>query len=237
MKLPEFILVLDTETANNLDDPLTYDIGFAVTDRRGRIYEEHSFIIYDIYRGERDLMQSCYYADKLASYEINLKNKSTRMVSFLTARRIIRQTMWKYNIDTVAAYNADFDRRALNTTSRYIMKSKKGFRWFFPYGTKFWCIWHMACQVICTQTAYQKWARHNGLVSPSGNLKTNAEVVYRYITGQNDFEEEHKGLDDVRIEIAVMAHCFRQHKKMHKHIKRGCWRIPNTKEIKEKFAV
>ena len=236
MNTPEYILLLDVETANTVDDPLVYDLGIAVTDRKGRIYEEYSFIIYDVYRCERELMQSCYYAWKIPTYERLISANESKIVQFSTARRVVRQLMKKYNITNVAAYNAYFDQNALNTTLRYIFKSSKYNRYFFPYGTKFWCVWHMACQVICTQTTYQRWCRAHGFISPSGNVQTNAETVYAYITQDPHFQEEHKGLDDVRIEAAIMAHCFRQHKAMKKNIFRGCWRIPNTKSIKEKFA-
>ena len=35
-------IVLDTETTNSLDDPMAYDIGFAVIDEFGAVYEFHS---------------------------------------------------------------------------------------------------------------------------------------------------------------------------------------------------
>ena len=41
----------------------------------------------------------------------------------------------------------------------------------------------------------------------------------------SDFKEEHKGLEDVRIEVEIMAHCFRQHKKMNTNINTSCWRL------------
>ena len=31
-----YYLVIDTETANGMNDPLTYDIGFAIIDRSGK---------------------------------------------------------------------------------------------------------------------------------------------------------------------------------------------------------
>jgi len=51
----KYFLVLDTETANGLDDPFVYDLGFVVADRKGNIYERHSYIIYDIFVACRDL--------------------------------------------------------------------------------------------------------------------------------------------------------------------------------------
>lgn len=41
-----------------------------------------------------------------------------------------------------------------------------------------------------------------------------AEVIYKYISGNNDFIESHTGLEDVMIEKEIFAKCCRQHKKM-----------------------
>lgn len=217
-------LILDVETANSIDCPLVYDVGFAVCDKYGEIYEKHSFLIYEIFCKERELMKSCYYASKISEYEEQLKRGESKLVSFLTVQKIIREVMKKYNIDTVGAYNCFFDKNALNNTLRYVTKSNK--RWFFPYKTNYICIWHMACQVIYTQKTFQKWVRKNNFVSPSGNIQTSAEIGYRYYSNNIDFQEEHKGLQDVEIECKIMAKCFAQHKKMKKNINRLCWRIP-----------
>lgn len=217
-------LVIDVETANDVNCPLVYDVGLAVCDKYGTIYEKHSFLIYEIYRGERGLMQSCYYANKIPEYEEQLKNGETKLVRLFTLKNFIRDLIKKYNIDTVGAYNCYFDKNALNNTIRYVTKSR--FRWFFPFGIKFICIWHMACQVIYTQKGFQRWARKNNFVSKSGNIQTSAEIGYRYQIGNIDFQEEHKGLHDVLIECQLLKRCFSQHRKMNTGINRLCWKIP-----------
>lgn len=222
-------LVVDVETANSTDDALVYDLGYAVTDRFGNIYEAASLTISDIFYGERELMQSAYYAKKIPLYLEAIKSKKTEVVTFKTAYIRIRQIMKKYAIKVVAAYNASFDTRALNTTLRFLSSSQK--RYFFPYGTEVYCIWHMACQVLYTQKSFQKMAIANNWISEKGNLKTSAEVGFRYMSKDSSFEEEHTGLADVMIEIQIMARCFRQKKKMVKTVNRFCWRIP-TKVMK-----
>ena len=232
-----YYLVLDIETANMANDALAYDVGFAVCDKKGNIYEEYSFVIRDIFTQERtifnndELMSSAYYANKLPLYYKRLKTGEAKQVSLVYVKKKIRYIMQKYNITQVAAYNALFDKSGLDRTLRYITKSK--IRWFFPYGTKIVCIWHMACQVICTQKTFLKWAIEKGYQSEKGNIQTSAEVVYRYLTRDEEFSEEHTGLADVRIEAQILAKCLAQHKKMNKDINRLCWRIP-TKTAKEK---
>ena len=148
----------------------------------------------------------------------------------LEEQKIFNDVMEKYNIKVVCAYNASFDIRALNTTLRYVTKSK--YRWFFPYGTEVHCIWHMACQLLYTQKRFADFALQYDYFSPSGNLQTSAEIGFRYLTNEIQFTEEHQGLQDVLIECQIMAKCYAQHKKVDKSINRACWRIP-TEHHKE----
>lgn len=229
-KRKKYYLVVDVETANSTEDALVYDIGFAVSDKKGNIYEKHSYIIYDIFVGEKELMKSAYYAEKIPRYEQGLKAGNFKMVAFMTAYKIIRDVLKKYKIKNVCAYNANFDRNALNTTLRFLTKSKM--RYFFPYGTKILCIWSMACDTIYQQKSFIRQALQNNWLSEKGNIQTSAEIGYRYMTGDKIFEEEHTGLKDVEIECQIMARCFKQNKKMNKNINRSCWRKP-TQKMKE----
>ena len=227
MSKKTYFLVVDVETANSTDDALVYDLGYAVVDRFGNVYETASFVISDIFQDEADLMSSAYYAEKIPQYLEGIAAHDFIVTNFYQARKAILAVMEKYGITEVCAYNASFDRNALNTTQRWLTKSK--YRYFFPYGTQINCIWHMACQVICTQKRYRKFCETNGFVKPSGNLHTNAEAVYAYMTKDATFDESHTGLADVLIEVQIMAKCFAQHKKMDKSINKSCWRIPQKK--------
>lgn len=224
MSKKKYFMVLDVETANNTEDALVYDLGFAVIDKKGTVYESNSFIVSDIFNGERTLMQSAYYAEKIPQYIEGINNGLFVVKTFSQARKILLETLEKWNIEAVCAYNASFDTRALNTTQRWLTKSR--YRYFLPYGTKVYCIWHMACQVICTQKNYVRFCLENGFVSPSGNIQTSAEVVYAYMTQNEEYQECHTGLEDVLIESEIFTHCLRQHKKMDKSINKSCWRIP-----------
>jgi hypothetical protein len=130
-----------------------------------------------------------------------------------------------------------FDKRALNNLMRYV--SKSWCRWWFPYGVEFFCIWHMACDVILNSASYIKFAVENDLISESQNISTSAENAYRYIKNTLDFKESHTGLEDVEIEVAIMAECYRQKKKMEKTINPACWRKVQRKrkemDLREAF--
>lgn len=219
-----YVLVVDIETANFVEDAIAYDIGFAVADHRGNIYETQSLMIAEMFIDNRDLMQSAYYAEKIPQYYKDYSEGKRKMVSLLTAKRIVAKLMDEYQIADVYAYNASFDLNGLNRTMRYLTKSKM--RYFFPYGTEIHCIWNMACQTIFQQKSFFRFALENGLVKENGNVMTSAEAAFRYLTRCSDFEESHTGLEDVLIETAIMAKCYAQHKAMETDIKRNCWQIP-----------
>lgn len=227
---PEICLVVDVETAGTLEQPLVYDLGLAVVVRRtGEILESHSLIIREVFFGMKEDMRSAYYADKLPQYFVGIKNGDFRVVRFWTAWRLVRDLMAQYGIERVYAYNTGFDRRALNNTMRAL--TTRRYARFFPKNTKFGCIWHMACQVIFTQKNYRKFANEHNLISPSGNMRTSAEACYAYINNRPDFSESHTGLADVGIEVEIMQHAIRQHKRMVDDINYNPWRIPNAARV------
>ena len=226
--------VTDTETANSVEQPLPYDIGYKITDCHQNELVRRSFLVAEIYYNHKDLMQSAYYADKLPQYEEEVKRGERIIASIYTIRKIILEDMKKYNITVIYAYNMSFDKNAINNDIRYITKSK--YRYFFPYGTEFRCIWHMACQVLLARPSFIKFALANGYVSPKGNILTNAEVCYRYITGNTDFVEQHKGIDDVDIETEILFACKRQHKKMDTRPYKACWRLVQNRRKEMELA-
>ena len=209
-----YYMTIDTETANNTDFPLVYDLGLAIHDKRGKVYETRSLVIADIYCGERELMKTAYYAKKLPKYEIALKSGEREMVSIFTARKIVHELCAKYNVKAIIAHNSRFDYNALNTSIRYITKSKT--RYFLPFGIPVYDSLKMARDTIVKQKTYRKFCEKYNYFTSRGQLKATAEILYRYITGQHDFNEEHQGLDDVLIEVAISAKCFAQHKPMRK---------------------
>ena len=219
----EMFLVIDTETCNTVEQPLPYDIGFAICDRMGNIVEERSYVVAETFLDMKDTMKSAYFAEKIPNYWEDIKNGTREIKSIYKIRKEVKDLMSKYNVKKVGAYNMGFDKRALNNVMRYTTKSFC--RWFFPFGTEFFCIWHLATQTLLQQKTFFKMAEKNDWFSEKGNLLTNAEVTYNYIKKMSDFKESHTGLEDIRIEIEIMAHCFRQHKKMNTNINTSCWRL------------
>ena len=193
-----YLMGLDTETCNgilvndklDLSQSIVYDIGWVITDKKGRIYETRSFLIYEVFVMMKDVMASAYYADKIPMYWEQVKNGQRKLVKFSTMYNQFWEDVKKYSVKNAFAHNARFDVNA------------------------------MARQTIGKQKSYRKYCEINNFVTkhkvPQPRLT--AEILYRYITGDVTFEESHTGLEDVLIETKIMVHCFRQHKKMEKRL-------------------
>lgn len=226
-KRKKYFIVLDIETANIVEEAIAYDIGFIVADKKGNIYEEYSYMVSEMFFDNKDLLDTAYYKEKLPKYWEDYKNGKRQIASILTVRKQLRDIIDKYNIKEIYAYNGYFDKTGCNRTLRYLTKSK--LRWFFPYGVKFYCIWNIACQTIFQQKTYAKIALMNNWITKGGRLQSSAEVAKRYISGDIDFQEEHTGLEDTKIELEILVKCLKQHKKIDKNINRLCWRqLPKT---------
>ena len=201
----EKYIMLDTETTNSLDDPICYDVGFAVVDREGAIYESHSFVVAEVFLNE-ELMASAYFIEKIPQYWEDIKNGTRKLAKFNTIRKVLAETMKKYNTNIVIAHNALFDYRSTAKTQRYLTKSK--YRYFLPYGTEVWDTLKMAREVLKNDVDYDNFCYNNNYLTKRGRKRYTAEILYRFFTGDNEFIESHTGLEDVTIEKVIFAECM-----------------------------
>ena len=243
-KRVHYIIVMDTETCNTLDidgkldmsNVFVYDIGWQVTDKRGRVYDEKSYLAREIFEWEQDLMKSAYYADKIPQYLKEVAEGKRVIESFYNIRKDFLDTMERYNTKTVAAHNMRFDNKATANTQRWLTKSK--YRFFFPYGTELWDTMKMANDVIATTPSYKNFCLENGFVTKhkKPRPRVTAEILYRYITKDLDFVESHTGLEDVNIERQIMAYCFAKKKPMAKGLYEKSKKGAEYRVIKELCA-
>lgn len=216
------VLVIDTETTNSVEQPLPYDVGYAIVNTEtGEIFTEKSFVVAEIFL-DKELMKDAYFAEKIPQYWDDIKAGKRIMKSICNIRKAIKSDMKKYNVTKVGAYNMGFDNRATKNDVRYI--SGSFLRWFFPYGTEFFCIWNMACTSILNTKDFADFAVKNGFVSEHGNIQTSAEIAFRYITNALDFEEAHTGLEDVKIECEILLAVLRSGMDFDERPNSACWR-------------
>ena len=220
-----YILMLDTETANTMFDEqgrldthyvLPYDIGWAIIDKYGNTYRERSFINSDIYYGMRDLMLSAYYANKIPQYDEEIALGLRTVANTYTIRATMLADFAEFDCVAVCAHNARFDYNALNNVQRWTTKSK--YRYFFPYGVEWWDSLTMARTVIAKMPTYQRYCEEHEYLTAQGKPRLTAEILYRFINRDNNFDEAHTALEDVTIEKQILAYCYKQHKAMRKEL-------------------
>ena len=203
----EKYLVLDTETTNSLDDPFVYDIGFAVIDAEGTVYESHSYVIADFFL-DKEMMANAYFAEKIPQYWEDIQNGKRSLRRLKTVKFILKDVCVQHNIQKIIAHNAVFDYKSCNYSQRYSTSSK--YRYFFPYGIEIWDSLKMSREIFGKDEAYKNFCISNNYVTANNKPKLTAEVLYRYISGNNEFIESHTGLEDVMIEKEIFVECLRR---------------------------
>ena len=216
-------VVIDTETcplvnSNEVrpENMFAYDIGYAITDKRGKVYLTRSFVNADIFLYERNLMNSAYYADKIPTYWEDIKNGKRVLARLSTILKIFYEDCKTYGVTEFYAHNMRFDYGALNNTIRWVTKSDR--RYFFPYGAEICDTLKMARDILGGKKSYIRFCKDNDYLTGNGRPRFTAEIIYRFITGDNEFIESHTGLEDVMIEKEILAYCYRQHKAMRRKL-------------------
>ena len=205
--MDKYVVVIDTETANTVEQPLPYDFGWAVLDTEsGEIVRKFSYVCAEIFL-DRQLMEQAYFAEKIPMYWEQIQSGQRKLKRLLNIRKKLWNCLKTYGIHQICAYNMGFDKRASHNDVRYITSSL--IRWFFPYDVEFVCIWHMACTSFLNTSDYINFATTHGFVSDAGNIQTSAEIAYRFLTNNPEFVENHTGLEDVEIECAILMNCLK----------------------------
>lgn len=203
----EKVIVLDIETTNSVDDPIAYDIGFAVIDREGKVYESYSCVVADVFL-DKELMSSAYFIDKVPQYWEDIKSGKRILRRFKTIRSILHDVCMQYDIKIIVAHNCRFDYRGCNLTQRFLTNSR--WRFFFPYGVEMWDSLKMSREIFKDDEDYKKFCFDNQYLTKRNQCRYTAEILYRYLTGNIDFAESHTGLEDVLIEKEIFCECLRR---------------------------
>jgi len=213
------IIIIDTETCNiqkmeevKPGNNLTYNIGWcALIPSTGEVLVERSYVVREIFFREYERMQTCYYADKIPKYAEGIANGSYTVASFFEIMNEINAYCSENKVIAICAHNARFDVDALNTTARWLTGLNSVTA--LP-NLEIWDSMKMASCIFGKRPTYNKWCEENGYMTkhrpPRSRLT--AEILFRFISGDNEFEEEHTALSDVLIEKEIVLACYKAHK-------------------------
>lgn len=202
------VIVLDTETTNSIDEPIAYDMGWAVVDlETEEVLKTESYAVAEVFL-DKELMACAYFADKIPTYWEEIKNGSRKLARLATIHRALANDCKAYDVTEIYAHNAIFDNRSCNLTQRYLTGSK--YRYFFPFGIRLCDTLKMSREAFGRDEAYNDFCEEHGYKTKNGQNRFTAEILYRFMSGKNEFEEVHQGLDDVMIEKEILFECRRR---------------------------
>ena len=175
-------------------------------------------------------MQSAYYACKLPKYDEMIAEGKAIVMPWNEIKAEFNQMLEQYDVKVLSAYNLGFDKRALTYTNKCMGNTGK----FLGRPVELWDIWGIATQTIMQHKTFHKIALSENWYTEKGNVLSNAEVAYRYITNELDFEESHTALHDTEIETQILARCLRQNKKLEngKGIFGSPWKVAQKGKLK-----
>jgi len=216
------IATIDTETVGL--EGHVYDIGYCIHDKRGNIALERNWLVEENFTDPAKMMGAFYAGKHFTHYARMLQDGEVRLTPWAEIVATMRADFLVHGVNVVAAYNAGFDFRVLAQTHRELAGEGK----MLTDAVKVLDIWQFACETKLSQKAYANIARAMGWVSPAGNIKTGAEFAHRYCSGDHSFIEDHTALSDARIEVEILAECFRQKKRVpYGVVNASPWRIVN----------
>lgn len=193
----KIIMVLDTETLG-LENPTIYELGYTIHNQaKKQTLQERDYLIKQVYDDET-LFASAYYAHKRPLYEKKLADGIAKNVYWGYALKVLVSDIQKYGVDEIYAYNSRFDTRAIKYTMTQLKAITK-------FDNNILDIMNYIKSITDTES-YVKFCESNGYMTKAKKPKPQkkAETLFRYITNNNEFIEDHMALEDSQIELQIL---------------------------------
>lgn len=204
-------MVVDIETPAN-PNSIICDIAFGIWSGNEGKLGAAGYIV------EENQSYQTYYP-RFERYEQYKEAGLYHVRPFAKIMEVMDRIIDKYNPTFVTAYNSGFDfPRIKNECERQGI--------FCPLDrmTEF-DLWRGACETIGQQKTFKRWVDENNQKTEKGNRQSGAETMYRYLKLNPTFEEEHTGLADIEIEMAILDKVQRQRKKLSMITGGSPWRL------------
>lgn len=194
------IRLIDTETVN--DDKIIVDYAGVDILTSGIVINEFGYILKEVYENE-ELMNGKWVGNKKDIWKEQLESGTKKLISIYTLAQMIKEEIKKYNIKALAAYNLAFDVEALENTFNYFGIKDNELMNLIKLD-----VYKSAEKYLILRENYAKFCWDNGLLTESNNNKTSVEAVYRFLTNDNKFKEQHIADLDVKIETNILISCM-----------------------------
>ena len=195
------IVVFDTETTS-LEKPFCYNIGYVIADiESGNVLLKKDFVVEQVWHNPM-LFTTAYYSDKRELYISRMKGKKAIMEKFGYIMQEMIRDFKAYDIELAFAYNSPFDVKVFEWNCEW-------FKCNNPFDNiEIKDIMNFVHTFVAFRKEYQDFCELNKFFTESENYSTSAETLFRYITQNLEFEEEHTALADSIIEFEILRTCI-----------------------------
>lgn len=192
------ICVFDTETIS-LDKPFCYNIGYVIANDCGETIVKRSYVVEQIWHN-LPLFSTAYYAEKRNIYVSEMRGKKTYLEKFgYICQQMIRD-FHNYNVEKAFAYNSPFDEKVFNFNCDWYKCNN-------PFDNVPIVDIRGFVHSFIVNDWYKDFCDKYEYYTESGNYSTTAETVYRYVSHNTDFIEDHTALSDSEIEKEILFAC------------------------------
>jgi hypothetical protein len=196
------IMVLDTE-AVSLEGPV-YDVGYTITTKAGKILTARTWLVEEVFTNPRKMMGAYFAAKFFTHYAYMLQAGRISLIPWMEIVAEMQSDVEYFGVTGITAYNFQFDRKVMRATHRL-----HGDGSMFMPPMRQLCLWKwLKATKLSTQT-YKNWCRENGYMTRNHRPKTTAELAYRYISGEHNYQEPHTALGDALMETELLVRQFR----------------------------
>ena len=211
---------LDTETFGGASNPKgIYHLAGIIHTRKGEVLATFNYLISEHYN---EIEKDSYAKRNFHKYaDMSANGIVTSIPTEKMAVEMVNNLCEFYGVNVMTAYNSGFD--FVKTECRELLN-----------GRQFIDTWLMALQTIATKKSYEKFCVENGYLTKKRSLQTSAEVVYRFLTSNTDFIEEHTAFEDSKIEMQIFLECLKMHKKFTQNT--HCFDMENSYKLFKKVA-
>lgn len=212
-------MVLDVE---GMSSCRPYNIGYIIADKYGNKFLEKSFAVLPCIW---ENLQNCFQAQKMTHdniqeilQDIENSDKKYAYTSIKEVKKMILKDITKHKVNEIWAYNCSFDKGSLSRLFAEDFEILNNICTFYD-------IIPAIVHTMLLNKEYIDFCNKNGFITAKGNVMTKAEVVYRYLTNDIEFVEDHTGLNDCRIEYEILLTAINSGKKIDRNLKTPAWRI------------
>lgn len=193
------ICIFDTETTST-DKPFCYNVGYMIMNDEGEVLVEKEFVVEQIWHNLA-LFSTAYFAEKRPIYVASMRARKVTLKKFGYICQEMIRDFNRYEVACAYAYHSPFDERVFNFNCDWF-KCNNPFDTIPIYDIR-GNVHHYIVDYL-----YKDFCIKNGYLTEAGCYSSTAETVYRYLTNDTEWNEEHTALADSRIEAAILFETF-----------------------------